>query len=502
MTIIDRRAFVAATGAAGLAACAPKSGEEAGKNAKSARSAAREWRDATALAAMIRSVEITAAEAVDAAIGRAEKVDQQLNFLVAATFQSAREKATAALGGPFAGVPTLIKDLDDQIGAPTRRGSRATEDLPLPDHQTPFIEAVFAAGLVSIGKSSTPEEGYLPTTEPLAFGPTCNPWNIERSVGGSSGGAAAAVASGVVPVAEASDGGGSIRIPAAQCGVFGLKPSRRRMMGDVASGAPVDLSVKHCLSRTVRDSAGLFAATEKTGPDADFPAIGFVEGPSKRRLKAGLLTRTYSGLEADADVAAAVAAAGALMASLGHAIEETAWPVDRGFVDAFFNYWALGALDDVETASRRLGRAADAAMFEPFTLEMAVEAQALAPDVRAASVKTLLAAAHAYDQWISAFDVVLSPVFRTPPPPLGDFRGDVPIDILRERLLDDVGYTMLHNTAGAPAMSVPLGLSSQGLPIGVQVAAAAGAEQTLFELAYALEEAAPWVERRPAVWAD
>ena len=497
MTMIDRRAFVAATGAAGLAACAPEGKKEAKPAAKSAG-----WQDATALAAMIRSGEISAAEVIDAAIRRAEKVDPKVNFLVAATFQSAREKASAAIEGPFAGVPTLIKDLDDQVGAPTRRGSRATEDLPLPEHQKPFIDAVFAAGVVSIGKSATPEEGYLPTTEPLAFGPTCNPWDLERSVGGSSGGAAAAVAAGVVPVAEASDGGGSIRIPSSQCGVFGLKPSRRRMIGDVASGAPVDLSVKHCVSRTVRDSAGLFAATEKSGAGAAFAAVGFVERAAPRPLRAGVLTRTFSGLDADVDVAAAVIEAAKLMETLGHRVEETAWPVDRAFVDAFFNYWALGALEDVETAAARLGRAADETMFEPFTLEMAREAKALSPDVRAASITTLVAAQEAYDEWLSGLDVVLSPVMRTPAAPLGYYRGDIPIDTLRERLVDDVGYTMLHNAAGAPSMSVPLGMSAGGLPIGVQAAAAVGAERTLFELAYALEEAAPWVGRRPAAWVD
>src|ERR1700678_3935095 len=245
--------------------------------------------DATELAAMIRRKDITALEAVDDAIARAEAMQPKLNFLVTPLFEQARVRAKAGgLSGPFAGVPYLIKDMYDIAGIPTRWGARFTEVAPIPTASCAQVKAFEAAGLVLIGKSALGEFGWLPTTEPLTFGPTRNPWDLTRTPGGSSGGSAAAVAAGVLPMADAADGGGSIRIPASACGLFGMKPSRRRLIGDQhPAGGGIELTVEHCVSRSVRDSAAPVAAMECTGTDAARPPIGAVTGPAKRRLRVG-----------------------------------------------------------------------------------------------------------------------------------------------------------------------------------------------------------------------
>jgi len=450
---------------------------------------------------MIRAGDISAAEAVEEAIKHAEKVQPQINFMVTDMFAMARERAKAPLSGPFAGVPYLIKDLNNVVGVPTRYGSRSTAGAPAATEQDAYIDATFAAGIVCIGKSATPENGYLPTTEPLAFDPTRNPWNTGHSSGGSSGGAAAAVAAGVVPMAHANDGGGSIRFPAANCGLVGLKPSRRRMIGDEDAGA-LSLGVQGVVSRTVRDTAGFFAATETPVAGAAYPPVGMVSAPGTAKLKVGVLTSGFGGVPAHAEVAAAVHATAKLLESAGHTlVGETTWPTAPTFQDDFLAFWSLGAAQDVQAVAELAGRPADETMVEPFTLAMAANAARMTPADIENVQKRLVEATAAYNAWIAGFDVVLSPVFTSPPSPLGFLRGDVPFEELRQRLLDEVGYTLIHNVAGTPAISLPLGWSSTGLPIGIQVSAAAGAERTLLEIAYQLEEARPWISRRPAVWA-
>ncbi len=495
---LTRRGLLATISASSLAACSPRTAEPATSSATPAASGALP--DATQIASMIRNGDTTAVEAVEEAIRRAQKIQPQLNFLVVDTYDMARERAKTALTGPFAGVPYLIKDLNDVIGVRTRYGMRLTETAPVATEQDAYIDATFATGIVSIGKSATPENGYLPTTEPLAFPPTRNPWNTEHSSGGSSGGSGAAVAAGVVPMAHANDGGGSIRIPAANCGLVGLKPSSRRLIGDEDSG-PLSLGVQGVVSRTVRDTAGFFAATEFSGAGAAYPMVGLVTGPGQKRLKVGMLTRGFTGLEADADVAAAVNAAAKLIEGLGHTVAETAWPTAPTFSDDFLAFWSLGAAADMKMASEMAGKPVDETMVEPFSLRMANNAASLKPADIEGVQQRLIEAARAYDAWIAGFDVVISPVLGKPAAPLGFVRGDVPFDTLRERLLQYVGYTLIHNVSGAPAISLPLAWSGAGLPIGIQVSAAAGAERLLLELAYELEAAQPWIERRPAVWA-
>ncbi|OXJ19795.1 amidase [Burkholderia sp. AU6039] len=461
--------------------------------------------DATELANLIRRGEISALEAVDAAIVRAQAVQPQLNFMAKPLYERARQRARAGtLTGPFAGVPFLLKDMYDMKGSKTRWGSRLTWLTPVARKNSPQVDAYEAAGLVIIGRSSMSEFGYLPTTESLACGPTRNPWDVDRTPGGSSGGAAAAVAAGVVPMADAADGGGSIRIPAACCGLFGLKPSFGRLIGDQAQAAGFDLTAQHCVSRTVRDSAGLFAAMERTGASAALPPVGAVVGPSARRLRVGYFMNSIAdGQAPDREVVSSIESTLRLLEGLGHHVESTSLPFDgtiafRDFVTLFTN----SAAEAVELARKALwGFGPNRFFLEPFTLGMAVHAQRLPADELENAKARLKAAASSYDAWFNRFDVIVSPVLAQPPVRIGTIHGALPFETVLERASRFAVYTEIQNAFGAPAMSVPLHWSTTGLPIGVQFASRVGDERTLFELAYELEAARPWANRRPSLCA-
>ncbi|TPG48004.1 amidase [Sphingomonas glacialis] len=455
-----------------------------------------EW-DATETAIAIKSGAVSALEVVDAAITRSEALNPKLNFMVTDDYERARDRAKAPLGnGPFAGVPFLIKDLDDFTGLPTRLGTRSTVGLSAADRQAPLIDGMLATGLNPIGKSATPEHGFLPTTEPLAFGPTRNPWDPTRSAGGSSGGAASATAAHVVPFAHASDGGGSIRIPASCCGLFGLKPSPDRTMATDPGHFPMPLSVQLCVSRSVRDSATLLAAVE--GKDSGLQQVGLISAPSSRRLRIGLVLDSVSGQSPDPEVAHAIEGTAALLERLGHHVELTAWPAPLiGMADAFLLTWSQGAANLLAETGARLGRSPGIDDVEPFSLAMATIV-AGAPDGAVEQAVAYLGSLRpVYDAWLTEFDVILSPVLSLPPPEIGWLAPDLPVDTIAERLTRYVGYTTPHNVVGAPAMSVPGAWSAAGLPIGAQFSAAVGAEALLLGLAYELEATRPWAAKGP-----
>ncbi|WP_168078104.1 amidase, partial [Caulobacter sp. SSI4214] len=453
--------------------------------------------DATELAGRIRRKEISAVEAVEDAIRKAEALEPQIGAIVTSDFDRALAKAKAGqLSGPFAGVPFLVKDLDPYKGLPTRNGSRSGLNALPETTQTPYVDAFDGAGFVVIGKSATPEYGFLPTTEPMGFTPTRNPWNTDRSSGGSSGGAAAAVASGMVPIAHATDGGGSIRIPAANCGLFGLKPSRGRMLPGRPVARGIDISVSHCVSHSVRDSAALFAATERTGADAVFKPVGVISEPLKRSLKVGLVMNTGTGVTPDPEVQTAVNNAAKLLENLGHKVEPTHWPMNGGqFSMDFTVLWASGAADLVTAIGQAVGREPDETLLEPFSLAMAKLIGQLPATALPAAIERLNTDMQLYDAWLTQYDVILSPVLGKPPVELGYVAGWVPFQELQARLTTYVGYTPVQNVAGAPSMSVPLHWTPDGLPVGVQIAGRAGGEALLFQLAYQLEEAQPWAHR-------
>ncbi|WP_297514195.1 amidase [uncultured Caulobacter sp.] len=457
--------------------------------------------DATELAGRVRRKEVSAAELVEDSIRKIEALQPQVRAVVASDFERALDKAKAgALTGPFAGVPFLVKDLDPYKGLRTRYGTRATILAQPETTQTAYIDAFDAAGFITLGKSATPEYGFLPTTEPMGFLPTRNPWNVARSSGGSSGGAAAATASGMVSIAHASDGGGSIRIPSSNCGLFGLKPSRGRLIQNRPRDRGIDLSVSHCVAHSVRDSAALFAASERHDPSAPFKPIGVVTDPLKKKLKIGLVLNGGAGRAPDPEVKAAVDDAAKLLKDLGHKVEPTTWPMDGNqFGQDFTVLWAAGAAELVGELTKAMGRAPDASVLEPFSLGMAQLVSKLPPGAISAAIGRLNAVAKAYDAWLTQYDVIVSPVLGMPPVELGYVAGWAPFEELQARLMAYVGYTPLHNVAGAPSMSVPLHWTADGLPVGVQFAGRAGGEAQLFALAYQLEEAAPWAHRRPPV---
>jgi amidase len=497
MTRITRRALAAAAPlalVAGKALAAP---------APAAAPPASPWPDATALAARIRAGELTAAEAVETAIRRCEALQGTLNIIVNSDFDRALAKAKAGTpSGPFGGVPFLVKDLVDYKGLPTRAGSQSNRFAGPATNQAPNCDAFDRAGLVTLGKSATPEFGYLPTTEPIATGLTHNPWDLSRSSGGSSGGSAAAVAAGIVPVAHATDGGGSIRIPSSNCGLFGLKPSRGRIADFEGKAGITDIGVEHVVTRSVRDSAALFALTEDMAKGASFPPVGLVSAPGKRRLRVGLLLENGPGHSPTPDVVAATDHAAKLVAGLGHHVETTHLPYDgQQFVQDFLLLWAGGAARDAGRVAQALGRAPDERDLEPFSLSLVEMARKAGPAALGPVLQRLTADALAYDTWFPShqFDVVLSPVLSSGPPKLGEVGPSVSFDILVARLIEYVGYTPIHNIAGAPAMSVPLYWTEAGLPIGTMFSARAGNERVLFELAYELETAAPWAHRIPSV---
>lgn len=462
--------------------------------------------DATGLAERIAAGELSAVEALDAAIDRAERADEELNFFTERLYDTARARAeqidaTPKSGMPFAGVPYLLKDMFDVEGTVTGFGSRLRSVTPPAAKNYAMVDALAAAGLNIFGKTTLGEFGYLPTTESIAHGISRNPWDTNRTPGGSSGGSAAAVAAGVVPMADAADGGGSIRIPAACCGLFGLKPSRKRMIGDFGADGTVHLVAQNCLSRTVRDTANLMAVTERTGTDAVYEPIGRVTGPGTQRLRIGIVETGLEGGPASADVAAALTNTTALLESLGHTVETTTWPFDAtSFMTAFGAIWVHGAHKVNTAIEAAVGRDALSNVIEPYTIAIGDIGATVSADDVAAAVAAIDTTTLAYEQWFDSIDVLLAPVTMTAPIPVGEIDGVIDLDGITERVSSFVNTTMLQNATGAPAMSVPLAWTDAGLPIGMQFSGPLGSERRLLELAFELEAAQPWAQRTPPVW--
>jgi amidase len=503
MESLRRREFLKASLAAaawtaslgsGLAGCAPR-GLPAPRRAGDDPLARL---DGIAQAELVARGELSPAELIQAAMRRIVALDPQLNAVVTRSFDRALGRvARAKLEGPFAGVPYLLKDLTDWEGVRCTQGSRLFLER-VAERSSPLVTASESAGLVLLGKTNTPEFGLLPSTESLALGACRNPWDPTRSTGGSSGGAAAAVAAGIVPLAEASDGGGSIRIPASCCGVFGLKPSRGRIADGEDPPSERDIDVHHCVSRSVRDSALLLARTERADAAAGLPPVGFIREPARQRLRIALSTRSTLGEEPEPEVKAAVEAAGRLCEALGHELREAAPAVPGDlFVEHFLTLWAHGPAQLVEALARQ-GVAAEPVL-EPWTLGLAADYRRKPVGSLQAALDFFATVERTLDAFFADVDVWLTPVLAGVPPPLGELAPGLPFATLRERCIRYVGYTPVHNVAGTPAMSVPLGSSAAGLPIGVQFAARRGGETTLLALAYELEAAAPWAERWPAI---
>jgi len=449
--------------------------------------------DGVAQAELVARGELSAAELLEACVERIEATNPLLNSITALDFDRARAAKPAP--GPFAGVPFLVKDVTPYPGLPWSIGSRlfAQNVAPAP---TPYSTQIDEAGLVTLGKTATSEFGLLGSTETLLHGVTHNPWDLSYSAAGSSGGAAAAVAAGIVPLAHANDGGGSIRIPASVCGLFGFKPSRGRTVPAAFGQSDYgDLTSDHCISRSVRDSALFLSLTEAT--DGPRPPVGYVRAPIKQRLRIATFTRTAMGEEPEPAVRRAYDDAIALCQSLGHDVEPIAAPAVNGpaLGDAFFLFAGAAVAGAVEMVSKMRGRPVDRRELEPFTWSLVEVFRQAGPDALPAARAVFSACAEQYLKAIAPYDVVLTPTLATVPYRIGHLSPILSREELIRRTARSVGYTPIHNIAGSPAMSVPLHFPDEGLPIGVHFAAAPGADALLLGLAYQLEEARTWRDR-------
>lgn len=467
--------------------------------------------DAVGLAQLMAKGEVSPAEVLEAAIARAEAVNPAINAVVLKHYEMARAAAAGALpAGPLRGVPMLLKDLGVSLrGTITTNGAAIYKDAVATENST-VVDRYLAAGLVIFGKTASPEFGQTATTESRLWGLTRNPWNLSHSSGGSSGGAAAAVAAGIIPAAHASDGGGSIRIPASHCGLFGLKPSRGRLpYGPGAMENWMGLSMMHVVSRSVRDSAVLLDASQ--GPEAGsrvIPQVGaasYAEGIRKPvgRLRIGLWENSLYGLPVHADCKAALAKAAQLCRDLGHEVEPVSpqLPVGEMF-GAMGVMTGTGLLISVHSQEKALGRKISPEELEKvnaihYRKAMGYSAEELF-NARAAFDKV----GRAFDQLLGKYDVLLSPVTPAPPPMLGDLSLDQDYDRFVSFAMHAAPFTSPLNMSGHPAMAVPLAMNGDGLPIGSQFVGRFGDEITLLRLAAQLEQAAPWAGRRPKLAAD
>jgi amidase len=443
--------------------------------------------DATAIAEMIKKGEISAQEAVSCAIERAKSSHEALNAIVSDRFESSLQEASEPLqNGVFAGVPTFIKDLNDFKGLPTRMGCKGVSNKPVKEHDEVVRQILSVTGAVVLGKSTTSEFGFLPCGETL-FGDTHNPWNTAYSTGGSSAGSAALVAAGVVPFAHASDGGGSIRIPASCNGLVGLKPSRKRNVTSMtASLVPINIAEDGILSRSVRDTANYYAGLERYHREKSLPPIGHVQGPGKKRLKIALFTESPAGIESHDSVKDAVIKTGQILEKTGHQITYISSPFRHEFSRDFIFYWSYLAFMNHLGELIKKGTGYNPLKVTRFTRELSGIFPFLSPGTGAALSRLRKFEQYYYKQF-DQYDVLLSPVLSHPPPKLGHFGPHVNgIDILM-RLNAYINFTPVQNITGAPAISLPMGFSREGLPIGVQLAAENGAERKLLELAFEIE---------------
>lgn len=446
--------------------------------------------DAVAIAERVRSGSISASEAVAAAVARAKAVNPLLNAIATPRFDSAVADAHQVDTAPFAGVPSFVKDTDPMKGSPLIFGSRGMPNEPS-TKSSEFVAQLAELGFIMLGKTTTPEFGLTGTTEALVYGPTLNPWNTKHSTGGSSGGAAALVASGVVPLAHANDGGGSIRIPASCCGLVGLKPSRGRLP-DVEGAALLPVKIIHqgIVTRTVRDTAAFYHAAEKNRPARRLPPIGLVEGFGPRR-RVRFYSRWKKDASTDSECVEAVRDVASELEAQGHEVAEIEVPFDERLSEDFLLLWTTMAFGIVQLGRQIIHPRFDKRKVEPFTKGLADRFGPRALDVPGA-VRRLRRFKRRYEAAFADCDVLLTPTVATPPPLIGHLGPEVEFDVAIDRLLEFLPFTAVQNVSGAPAISLPVAMSASGLPIGVQCAAPVGQERTLLELAFELEGARGW----------
>ncbi len=465
--------------------------------------------DGIGLADLVRNKQVSATELLDEAITRTAKVDPQINAVVVKHYDDAKRQIDKGLAdGPFTGVPFLLKDLENLAGTRTTFGASVYKDN-IAAHSGTLAQRFLDAGLAIFGKTSSPEFGLMPTTESRLFGPTRNPWNPAHSSGGSSGGAAAAVAARILPVAHASDGGGSIRIPASASGVFGLKPTRaRNPLGPDRGEGWGGFSCGHVVSISVRDSAAMLDATHGPEPSSPYmappPERPFLEevGRDPGRLRIAFTDKSPYGDAIDPEIAAATREIAALLAGLGHHVEESAPTLAADPAAVMSTIVAANTALTVRQAEQRFGRAMTENDFEILTLAMAHNAQKTTATDYVAAQLSAFQISRALAAFFESCDVFLCPTLCLPPVRIGELNS----------MLEDLSHiapilrrympaTAMFNMSGQPAMSMPLAWNADGLPLGMMFSARFGDEATLFRLAAQLEQALPWKGKLPPVCA-
>lgn len=461
--------------------------------------------DAVGLAELVKSGKVTSLEVLEAAIEAAERLNPALNAIVTAMYDEARRVAATGPSGPLAGVPFLIKDLYLVNGVACTQGSRLWKGY-VADHDAEIVTRYRNAGLVIFGKTNTPEVGLTATTESVMLGACHNPWDLSRTTGGSSGGAASAVAAGILPAAHATDGGGSIRIPASCCGLVGLKPTRARTSSGPDSGEGWGgMSTGHAVSRTVRDSAALLDAVHGPAPGDPYYAPYFAGSylgqhtASPGKLKIAIDLNPINEAKVHPECRKAVENAAKLCGQLGHQVDEVNLPYDRAAVGQ-----AAGLLVVANVRNTILARANVIGVqpslenIEALTLEFVEMGAHFTADTYAASVQVIQRASRWIEGFFSGYDLIMSPTLVCPPVPLGYLDTNSPDrETYTQRFNEFWGFTSLYNATGNPAISLPLHWTGDNLPVGVQFAASFGNELLLLQLANQLEQAQPWSDKRP-----
>ena len=467
-----------------------------------------ESQDAVGLAARVAAGDVSPQDLLTAAQERIERLNPTLNAVTVDGADFAAQSLSEGLpDGPFRGVPFLLKDLGAACpGLPSTDGSRFSPGVD-PGYADNSVTRFLKAGLVIAGRTNSPEYGLTTTTEPVRHGPTLNPWGLGHSAGGSSGGAAAAVAAGIVPAAHASDGGGSIRVPSSNCGLFGMKPSRGRISSGPAYGDGWSgFATSHVITRSVRDSAAFLDILHGPEPGdpyaAPTPRRPYAEevGTPVEALRIALVTDPFTGHVADPAVLEHTRDAARLCESLGHSVEEAAPDIyDLGYTDCITAILTVHIARLVDYLEQFHGRPATEDDLETCTLAMAEMGRSVTGIAFQSAVERVHTIGRRLGAFFQSYDVLLSPTQAVETPKLGWVHTMQPMETFRERIGQSTGFTSLFNATGCPAMSVPLHWSAAGIPQGTQFAAALGREDILFRLAAQLEQARPWFDKRPPI---
>jgi len=451
--------------------------------------------DAVGVAEAIATKKVSVAEVTDAAIERVRRANEKLSALVVETYREARLSYRLAPEGLLFGVPALIKDTDDVRGYPTQMGTGAFRAKTAKKHSA-FVQQFFSTGVNALGKTTLPEFGLLCSTENERWGVTRNPWNTAFTPGGSSSGSGAMVASGAVPIATANDGAGSIRIPAACCGLVGLKPSRRRLVSmDGTDLMPINIVHQGVVTRTVRDTAAFYAAAERYYQNRNLPPMGHVKHAGQKRLRIAFLNNPKAGQAGhiDADTYQVQTDTARLLESLGHHVEKIPMPLDvEQMTWHFLNYYGFLAYFVSQWGNYVYHSKIHTEQLETFTTGLARRFRRNVLEMPKSLAVLRQAARDTERLFEERYDVLMTPVGAQKTPRIGYFSPDLAYDEICKRAADYAPYTGLQNVTGAPSISLPLGIDSDNMPVGVQFTAALGNDRLLLELAYELEAAKPW----------